>query len=149
MKLTLARRLGVLLLALGLTAAALPTVKPEEVGLSSDRLHRINQLGQRYIDQGQITGAITIVSRRGRVAHFEAQGQMDVAAKVPMRKDAIFRIVEIASGLTFDQFLKQRIFDPLEMTDTAFFPSPDRTPRVVTLYDDRDGKLVRTDTAAC
>ncbi len=118
MKLTLARRLGVLLLALGLTAAALPTVKPEEVGLSSDRLHRINQLVQRYIDQGQITGAITMVSRRGRVAHFEAQGQMDVAAKVPMRKDAIFRSVEIASGLTFDQFLKQRIFDPLEMTDT-------------------------------
>lgn len=286
MKLHPARRLGVILLALALTAAALPAGKPEEVGLSSERLQRINQLVQRYIDQGQITGAITMVSRRGRVAHFEAIGQMDLEGKTPMRKDAMFRIasmskpitgvailmlmeegklrladpvsrfipefknskvamlknpgappaprapgqpapepeiytvpaereitirdlmthtsglasggagsragarmaprstasnlqayiptlgqvpldfqpgsrwsysalagietlgriVEIASGLTFDQFLKQRIFDPLEMTDTAFFPTDERTPRVVTLYDARDGKLVRTET---
>ena len=44
------------------------------------------------------------------------------------------RIVEVASGLTFDQFLRQRIFEPLGMKDTGFFPSPDRTARVVTLY---------------
>ena len=62
--------------------------------------------------------------------------------------ETLGRIVEIASGLTFDQFLKQRIFDPLEMTDTAFFPTDDRTARVVTLYDARDGKLLRTETPA-
>ena len=80
MKLTTARRLGVVLLALTLTAAALPASKPEEVGLSSERLQRINQLVQRYIDQGQITGAITMVSRKGRVAHFEAIGH-DLTAR--------------------------------------------------------------------
>ena len=278
------RRSIVVVLAVALpAAAALPSVRPEEVGLSSERLLRINQLIQRSIDHHQITGAVTMVSRRGRVAHFEAIGQMDLEGKVPMRKDGIFRIasmskpitgvailmlmeegklrltdpvsrfipefkdtkvaivrtparpatatqpareaetytvpadreitirdlmthtsglasggagsraaaqvarrdtssdlktyiprlgaapldfqpgtewrysalagietlgriVEVASGVTFDQFLKQRIFEPLGMTDTAFFPTDDRLPRVVTLYEEKGGQLVRTNT---
>jgi CubicO group peptidase (beta-lactamase class C family) len=48
--------------------------------------------------------------------------------------DTLGRIVEVASGLTFDQFLRQRLFEPLGMKDTAFFPTDDRKPRVVTLY---------------
>ena len=287
----LSRRLALVVAALAVSAVvlgarSLPADKPEALGLSSERLLRINQMVQRYIDQQQITGAITLVSRRGKVAHFEAQGLMDREAQTPMRKDSIFRIasmskpitgvailmlmedgklrltdpvsrfipefknpkvamarttgltpaapagpprepeiytvpaereitirdlmthtsglesggpstrpggriaprntssslqayiptlgqvpldfqpgtqwrysalagietlgriVEIASGLTFDQFLKQRIFDPLEMTDTAFFPTDDRLPRVVTLYDGRDDKLARIETPA-
>ena len=283
MFMTSMRRIGILLLALTFTAASLPADKPEAVGLSSERLLRINQMIQRYVDEGQITGAITMVSRRGKIAHFEAQGQMDLEKKAPMRKDAIFRIasmskpitavaililmeegklrltdpvsrfipefkdtkvaiettpfrpaangqpardavyytmpaeraitirdllthtsglqsgtlgnrigarmaprtmtftlekyvptlgqvpldfqpgsrwsysllagmetlgriVEVASGLTFDQFLKQRLFDPLEMIDTTFVPTEAQLARSVTLYDGRDGKLVRIET---
>ena len=62
--------------------------------------------------------------------------------------ETLGRIVEVASGLTFDQFLKQRLFDPLEMTDTAFFPTDDRQTRVVTLYTAKGGQLIRTDTPA-
>jgi CubicO group peptidase (beta-lactamase class C family) len=285
MTLNVVRRMGVLLLAILLTAASLPSDRPEAVGLSSERLLRINQMMQGYIERGEITGGVTMVSRKGKIAHFEAVGQMDLEAKTPMRKDAIFRIasmskpitgvavlmlmeegklrltdpvsrfipefknatvaivktpgapatqtapareaeiytvpadrditirdlmthtsglesggagtrtgarmaprstdsslaryiptlgqvpldfqpgtqwrysalagietlgriVEVASGMTFDQFLKQRIFDPLEMTDTAFYPTDDRLPRVVTLYDARGGKLVRIETPA-
>ena len=45
--------------------------------------------------------------------------------------EVLGRIVEVASGLTFDQFLRQRIFDPLGMKDTAFFPTgrPDASGR--------------------
>ena len=39
------------------------------------------------------------------------------------------------SGLTFDQFLKQRIFDPLGMKDTAFYSADEKLPRVATLYN--------------
>jgi CubicO group peptidase (beta-lactamase class C family) len=60
--------------------------------------------------------------------------------------ETLGRIVEIASGQTFDQFLKTRIFDPLGMRDTAFYPTDDRASRVVTLYERKDGKLTRTDT---
>jgi hypothetical protein len=70
------RRFSVILIALALTAGAFPPGKPEDVGLSSERLLRINQLVQRYIDEGRITGAVTMVSRKGQVAHFEAQEQL-------------------------------------------------------------------------
>ena len=48
--------------------------------------------------------------------------------------DVLARIVEITSGLTFDRFLKQRLFNPLGMKDTGFALLPDRAPRIVTLY---------------
>ena len=277
------RRFAVLVLAVTLTAASLPSDKPEAVGLSSDRLQRINLMIQRYMDDGEITGAITMVSRRGKVAHFESQGLMDLEKKTPMRKDAMFRIasmskpitavaililmeegrlrltdpvwqyipefkdttvaivktpavpaangqpareavyytvpadremtirdllthtsglqsgalgnrigarlaprstssdlakyvptlgkvpldfqpgtrwsysllagmetlgriVEVTSAMPFDQFLKQRLFDPLEMTDTTFVPTEAQLARSVTLYSDRDGKLARIET---
>src|SRR5207244_532577 len=48
--------------------------------------------------------------------------------------DTLGRIVEIASGMTFDQFLRQRIFDPLGMKDIYFWPPEDRWPRVASVY---------------
>jgi CubicO group peptidase (beta-lactamase class C family) len=48
--------------------------------------------------------------------------------------DTLGRIVEVISGQTFDEYLKQHIFDPLGMKDTSFVPSEDRLKRVVTLY---------------
>lgn len=275
------------LLAFLLTAAVVPAGKPEDVGLSSARLLRINDVVQRYIDAQEVSGAVTVVARKGRVAHFEAQGFMDAESKKPMQKDAIFRIasmskpitgvailmlveqgkvrladpvsrfipefkdtkvavaregsrgpapaagppprepeiylvpasreitvrdllthtsglesggpgaregariaprrttaplaeyiptlgvvpldfqpgsqwaysalagietlgriVEVASGQTFDRFLKQHLFDPLGMTDTAFYPPADRLPRVVTLYRRVPQGLERQETPA-
>ena len=57
-------------------------------------------------------------------------------------------IVEVASGQTFDQFLRQRIFEPLGMKDTAFVISDNRKPRVVTLYGAASGALKRLDDPA-
>jgi CubicO group peptidase (beta-lactamase class C family) len=270
---------AVLTLACAVTltlTAAVPSGRPEDVGLSSERLQRINEVVQRYIGAKEIAGGVTVVTRRGKVAHFEAHGMMDLESKAPMRKDGIFRIasmtkpvtgvailmlveegkirlsdpvsrfipefkdtkvavvkpgpegaapaptgrgrgaapqeitltpatrpitvrdllthtaglgsggagsreanriaprnpsenlaahvpklgaapldfqpgtewrysglagidtlgriVEIASGQTFDQFLRQRIFEPLGMKDTGFFPTDDRLPRVASLY---------------
>jgi CubicO group peptidase (beta-lactamase class C family) len=281
---------AVLFLAATLTlTAAVPTGRPEDVGLSSERLQRITEVVQRYIAAKEIAGAVTVVTRRGKVAHFEAQGMMDLESKAPMRKDGIFRIasmtkpvtgvailmlveegkvrltdpvsrfipefkdtkvavakpgpegsapaptgrgrgsapqeitlmpasrpitvrdllthtsglasggagsreanriaprnpsenlavhvpklggapldfqpgtewrysalagidtlgriVEIASGQTFDQFLRQRIFEPLGMKDTGFFPTDDRLPRVVSLYGrSPEGVLTKEET---
>jgi CubicO group peptidase (beta-lactamase class C family) len=280
------RAVAVVLLALSLTAATVPSGKPEDVGMSSDRLQHINDVIKSYIDTNQISGAVTMVSRKGRIAHFEAQGMMDIDGRTAMRKDAIFRmasmskpvtgvailmlmeegklrltdpvsrfipefknpkvamlkdpaarpapatpgqpppppeiytvpaereltirdlmthtngletggpgsregarmsprstsstlaayvptlgavpldfqpgskwqysalagietlgrIVEITSGMTFDQFLQKRIFEPLGMKDTAFFPTDDRMPRVVTLYEKKNNTLSRIET---
>lgn len=266
----------------------IPTApKAEDVGFSAERLPRIHETVQRYLDAKQLSGAVTLVARRGRIAHFEAHGVMDLEAGTPMRKDAIFRIasmskpvtgvaimmlleegklrlndpvsrfipefkemkvavvkpgyvapapqagqrapipdyytvpatreitvrdllthtsglesgdlgnrvggrlvprdttktladyvprlsqvpldfqpgsqwtysllagmetlsriVEVTSGLPYDQFLKQRIFDPLGMKDTGFVVSSDRASRVATLYERTPKGLSRQDTPA-
>jgi CubicO group peptidase (beta-lactamase class C family) len=266
--------------ALPLSAASIQTIKPEETGLSSERLQRIHEAVQRHIDAHEISGAVTVVARRGRLAHLEAHGLMDVATKKVMSKDTLFwlasmtkpvtgtailmlmeegkvrladpvskfipefrgmkvavmqekpagpglgplfytvpatreitvqdllshvsglvsggaastaelakiarkpgetladyiprlgttpldfqpgsrwsyspgagfetlgRIVEIASGQTFDQFLRQRIFDPLDMKDITFHPAKDRLPRVATMYHRENNALTKVDTSA-
>ena len=287
------RLAAIAVLAVPVTMALVPTAsKPEEVGLSSERLQRVHEAMQRHVDAKDVSGVVTLVARKGRIAHFEAQGLMDAESKKPMPKDGIFRlasmskpitgaavlmlveegkirlndpvsrfipefkglnkvavpkpgapaggggrggapaggapgaggrgaappefdtvsasreitikdllthgsglmsgglgnsvapqraptdslatfipklasvpldfqpatlwrysgqagfdvlsrVVEVASGQTFDQFLKQRLFDPLGMKDTGFFPSADGASRLVTLYSRQAGELVR------
>lgn len=83
-----------LTLAWPLTAAA-PSAKPEEVGLSTDRLKRVAELVQRHIAAGSFSGAVALVARNGRVGYHEAFGQMDLEAKKPMVKDGIFSIMSM------------------------------------------------------
>ena len=77
------------------TFASVTTVKPEDVGLSAARLQRITDMIQRRIDKGDLTGAVTIVGRRGKVAHLAAQGVMDLDSKRPMTPDTMFRIASM------------------------------------------------------
>jgi CubicO group peptidase (beta-lactamase class C family) len=267
-------------IALPLAAASVQATKPEDVGFSSERLQRIHQTIQRHIDGHDITGAVTVVARKGRIAHFEAHGLMDQESKKAMGKDGLFwiasmskpvtgvailmlleegkvrlndpvskfipefkgmkvavmqekaaapgtppafytvpasreitiqdllshvsglasggaasgaevakvarkpgekladyiprlgttpldfqpgtqwsyspgaafdtlgRIVEIVADETFDQFLRQRIFEPLGMTDTFFHPAADRLPRVPVTYHRADGGLRLVDMQA-
>jgi|TARA_B110000285_G_C15135743_1_gene626747 CubicO group peptidase (beta-lactamase class C family) len=62
----------------------------EEVGMSSERLKRINQAMQRHIDAGNIQGAVTVVARRGKLVHFQSHGLMDVPNNRPMTDDNVF-----------------------------------------------------------
>lgn len=107
------------LLAVPLMGSSLPTGKPEDVGVSSERLQRISETLQRHIDAGDIAGAVSVVARRGRVVHFEAHGFMDVEAKKPMTKDAIFPLASMSKPLTAVAVLmlveegKVRLTDPL------------------------------------
>ncbi|HTQ54146.1 MAG TPA: serine hydrolase domain-containing protein [Bryobacteraceae bacterium] len=254
-------------LAAPVSVGSVPRGKPEDVGMSSERLQRIHEAIQRHLDAGEISGAVTLVARRGRVVHFEAHGLMDIESKRPMETDAIFRlasmtkpitgvaallmmeegklrlgdpiskylpefknakvavargntgdfyvvpadrdltirdllthtnglmtggigsksgpprpaegdtlaayvprlaavpldfqpgtqwaysgyaapdtlsrIIEIVSGQTYDEFLRQRLFAPLGMQDTFFYPPDDRRPRLTTLYNKSPHGLVK------
>ena len=256
------------------TAATLPTSKPEDVGLSSERLQRVHSLVQKHMDLGDITGAVMLVARKGQVAYVDVQGTMDVETKKPMARNTLFRmasmtkpvigtsimmmleegkvelgdpvskyipqfkemkvaiqtepgrgqgnppkfysvpaareitvkdllthtsglssgpmgqsevakirrkpeetlsdyiprlagtplefqpgarwmyspsdgfdvlarIVEVASGMPLDKFLKQRIFDPLEMPETSHYPTDVQMPRLVTAYTKSDKGLTK------
>ncbi|MCY3840323.1 MAG: serine hydrolase [Gammaproteobacteria bacterium] len=71
----------------------LPVAEAESVGMSTERLGRIDVAMQRHIDAGKIQGAVTAVARRGNVVHFEAHGLMDVAAARPVSRDAVFSMM--------------------------------------------------------
>jgi CubicO group peptidase (beta-lactamase class C family) len=89
------------LIALGLSAAvwplvaAAPTARPEDVGLSAERLARVGDLMQRHIAAKTFPGAVTLVARHGRIAQLESYGLMDIETKKPMQKDAVFRIMSM------------------------------------------------------
>ena len=77
------------------TTASVTVVKPEEAGLSANRLQRITDMVQRHIAAGDLTGAVTVVARRGKVAHLAAQGVMDLDSKQPMTPATMFRIASM------------------------------------------------------
>jgi CubicO group peptidase (beta-lactamase class C family) len=128
---------SVLVLARPLTAAA-PTSKPEDVGLSTERLKRVAELVQRHITAGNFSGAVTLVARNGRIAYHEAAGQMDLEAKKPMVKDGIFRLMSMTKPVIGVAILmmmeegKVRLQDPIskfipewkDMTVGMPLPSP-------------------------
>ncbi len=74
---------------------------PEALGLSSERLARIDtHLKNRYVDPGKIAGALTLVSRRGEIAHFSPVGLMDLERGKPMAEDTIFRLYSMTKPVT-------------------------------------------------
>ena len=70
-------------------------VAPEQLGLSSGRLQRIENTFQRYVDDGVIAGAVTLVSRNGCVAHLAAHGHMNSAEARRMQTDTLFRLASM------------------------------------------------------
>src|SRR5881409_4152421 len=100
MRRLIAHLTGVLLLLLPIVAQALPTATPEEVGLSRERLARIAPALSRQIEARSFPGAVAIVARKGRVAYFEAIGQLDPKTGTPMSKDAIFRLYSMTKPFT-------------------------------------------------
>ncbi len=70
-------------------------------GLSAARLARIDEFFQRrYVDEGKLAGALTLVARGGEVAHLGVVGSADVARGAPLKEDAIFRIYSMTKPMT-------------------------------------------------
>ena len=78
----------------------LNTVKPEEAGLSSERLARVNTWAQRLIDDGKLAGLTTMVARHGKIAHFDSRGMADLKREQPMAADTILRFYSMTKPLT-------------------------------------------------
>jgi len=75
--------------------------RPESAGLSGPRLQHIDRfLQQRYLDTGKLPCALTLIERRGQIAHCSALGMMDVERQRPLQEDTIFRIYSMTKPLT-------------------------------------------------
>ena len=74
--------------------------EPEEVGLSSTRLERINKLMQNYVHEKKLSGIVTLVARRDKVVHFERFGMMRIEENKQMQLNTIFRIHSMTKPIT-------------------------------------------------
>ena len=87
-------------LALPAAAQGIPRAQsPEEVGFVAGRLKRLSERIEEGIRNNELPGAIVLIARNGRIAHFEAYGWRDKEAKVPMTTDTIFRIASMTKPI--------------------------------------------------
>ena len=111
--------LTLLAVCVSTTSLLAQVAKPEQVGLSSERLRRIHELIDRRIEARDISGAVTLVARKGQVAYLDAQGLMDIETNKPMTRDAIFRIASMTKPVVGVAILmmmeegKVRLTDPV------------------------------------
>ena len=111
-----------LLLAIAAPGLAedLPTASPAEVGLSSERLDRLDAFLDQAIAQRRIPGAVVLIARKGRIVHHRAYGLADRDTRRPMRTDDAFRIYSMTKPvvsvalLTLYEEGKFQLDDPLE-----------------------------------
>src|SRR5689334_8293845 len=106
----------------GIANAEMPVpmaASPEEVGLSSVQLKRIEAVTAQQIKDGLVPGAVMLVARRGKVAWVSVQGKRDPAQPDPMKLDSIFRIYSMTKpivSLTLMQLVEEgrlQISDPV------------------------------------
>ncbi len=78
----------------------LGTTKPKRVGLSSERLARIDSFMDRSMDDRQIAGAVVLIAKEGKIAYNKAYGLADIESGAPMKTDSMFRIASMSKALT-------------------------------------------------
>jgi CubicO group peptidase (beta-lactamase class C family) len=92
----------------------------------------ISQFANRAVAAGPKETLADYIPRLGKVP-LEFQPGTRWAYSAAAGFDVLSRVVEVASGMPIDRFLKQRLFDPLEMKDTSYIV-PNGNPRLVKLY---------------
>lgn len=92
-----------LLVAQTLTRQVAPVLlagNPESVGMSSERLGRIDGVIQDYIQKNRFPGVTAIIVRNGKIVYHKAFGLSDIENKVPMTEESIFRIASMTKAIT-------------------------------------------------
>ena len=101
-------------------------------------------LGQRYLDANVASGLLqydgTIGDSVKRLASVPLLFNPGDRFEYSLSVDVLGRLVEVVSGMPFDEFLRTRIFAPLDMKDTCFYVSAEQLPRLATAYTYYDGK---------
>ncbi len=99
---------------------------PEDVGLSSKRLERINSFMQDLVKDNRLPGVLTLVQRHGKIAHLGKFGMMNIEAGKPMQEDTLFRIYSMTKPITSVAIMllleegRLNLFDPVSTFIPAF-----------------------------
>lgn len=87
-------------ISLSLYSQKLPATLPKEVGLSAERLNRIDKVLNDYVAKGKIPGVVALIARHGKVAYFKSFGNMDLETNKAMPQNAMFRIASMSKAIT-------------------------------------------------
>jgi len=117
------------LVANSLQASELLSVKPENVGFSSEGLQKISEFTQRAVDEGRHAGFVTLVARHGKIVHFNAVGRHGIDSDKPMEKNALFRIFSMTKPVTAVAMMMLYEEDKFQMSD----PVSDYLPELANL----------------
>jgi CubicO group peptidase (beta-lactamase class C family) len=123
-------------------AASLPKATPESVGLSSERLARLDDAMQAEVDAKRKAGIVVLIARRGQVAHHKAYGHADLDANVRMQTDSLVRLYSMTKPVTSVALLmlyeegKFQLSDPLDkyipaLKDVKVFAGTDGAGKMI------------------
>jgi CubicO group peptidase (beta-lactamase class C family) len=83
-----------------LFAQSLPTIQPEKVGMSTERLQKIDKVFQQYVDMKKIAGVVELVMRKGKIVHYKVYGVSNIETKRVLQKYDLFRIASMTKPIT-------------------------------------------------
>ena len=138
-----------LLIALSLTANAqtksiknsplLKDASPESVGMSTDRLARIDAMCEKAVLDGDIPGVVALVARKGKIVFLKAFGMADNESNRSLKTDDIFRIASQSKAITSTAVMmlweegKFKLDDPISKYLPEF-----KNPQVLKTFQDSD-----------
>ncbi len=103
------KRYTILLLLLVVFSCSTPSEKkssvvangtPESAGFSSERLARLDNTMNDWVNKGWINGAVGLIIRNGKIAHYKSVGYNDLETKTALDKEGIFRIASQTKAIT-------------------------------------------------
>src|SRR6266568_3191812 len=135
------------LCAWSLGAQPLPVAKPEQVGMSAQRLAKIGEALKKEAADGSFRGAVVMVARKGKLVYQDAVGMQTAAAK--MTPDSIFRIYSMTKPLVSVAAMMLVEDGVIQLTDpvSKYLPGFDKL-QVSVATTGADGKVTYTNVPA-
>ena len=118
---------------------------PAEVGMSSERIQKIETMLKSAIDEKQIPGAVALIARDGKIVLHEAYGEANASGK-QLKKDAIFRLASQTKAITATAVMmlweegKFRLDDPISKYIPEF-----KDPTILKDFKESDSSFTSTE----
>lgn len=134
------------LVILFLSLTLQPVFAQQTTGFDPERLARIDQVFEAYVDEGRLPGAVILVARKGEIAYLKAFGQADRENNIPMTESSVFRIASQTKAITSTGIMILQEEGKLLITDPVgkYIPEFAET-RVAMAQDDGTFEVVPAD----
>ena len=105
------------------SAQELESASPEEVGVSSDRINRLTNVMQEYVDQNKMSGAVALVARKNKIIYYKITDMhADYDSVISFLKEKIKApcLGEVPYFKDFDPYKASKFIDINKLNDKAY-----------------------------